>query len=174
MDDDGKFVALKDGRRVKIRTYRPSDKEGLVSMYEGLSKESLRWSMPPYNRERIERMTSDLENRIIVLGLDGERVVGHLQISLATNARFRGTGELFIYLHQDFQNAGLGAALMTGGIAQARTRRVHRVELTVVAENHRAIRLYEKVGFQREGVKRENYLGEDGKYHNEVEMGLLL
>jgi len=34
--------------------------------------------------------------------------------------------------------------------------------------------LYEKVGFQREGVKRENYLGEDGKYHDEVEMGILL
>jgi RimJ/RimL family protein N-acetyltransferase len=174
LGDDGKFVALKDGRRVKIRTYRPSDKEGLVSMYESLSKESLKWSMPPYNRERIERMTSDLENRIIVLGFDGERVVGHLQISLATNARFRGTGELFIYLHQDFQNAGLGAALMTEGIAQARTRRVHRVELTVVAENHRAIRLYEKIGFQREGLKRENYLGEDGKYHDEVVMGILL
>lgn len=63
---------------------------------------------------------------------------------------------------------------MTEGIAQAKTRRVHRVELTVVAENHRAIRLYEKVGFQREGLKRENYLDEDGKYHDEIEMGILL
>ena len=174
MSDEGRPAVLKDGRKVRLRTYKPSDKEGLVSMYAGLSQESLRWSMPPYNRERIERMTSDLENRIIVLGFDRQNVVGHLQISLATNARFRGTGDLFIYLHQDFQNAGLGAALMNEGIALARARRVHRVELTVVADNHRAIRLYEKVGFQREGVKRENYLGEDGKYHDEVEMGILL
>jgi RimJ/RimL family protein N-acetyltransferase len=174
LGDDGKFVSLKDGRKVKIRQYRPSDKEGVVSMYEGLSKESLRWSMPPYNRERIERMTSDLENRIIVLGFDGQRAVGHLQVMLATNARFRGTGELFIYLHQDFQNVGLGAALLSEGIALARTRGMHRVELTVVADNQRAIRLYEKVGFQREGLKRENYLGEDGKYHDEVQMGILL
>ncbi len=56
----------------------------------------------------------------------------------------------------------------------ARERRLHRVELTVVADNHRAIRLYEKVGFQREGLKRENYLGEDGKYHDEIIMGILL
>lgn len=174
MADKEKPAVLKDGRRVSIRTYKPSDKEGLVSMYAGLSEESLRWSMPPYNQERIERMTSDLENRIIVLAFDGPRAVGHLQISLATNARFRGTGDLFIYLHQDFQNAGLGTALMTEGIAQAKARRVHRVELTVVAENHRAIKLYEKVGFQREGLKRENYLGEDGKYHDEIEMGILL
>jgi L-phenylalanine/L-methionine N-acetyltransferase len=172
--DDGKPAGLKDGRKVKIRTYTPLDKEGLVSMYAGLSQESLRWAMPPYNRERIERMTSDLENRINVLAFDGQRVVGHLQISLATNARFRGTGELFIYLHQDFQNAGLGAALMNEGLALARARKVHRVELTVVADNRRAIRLYEKVGFQQEGLKRENYLDEDGKYHDEVEMGILL
>jgi RimJ/RimL family protein N-acetyltransferase len=174
LDDEGKPATLKDGRRLSLRSYKPSDTEGLVSMYAGLSQESLRWSMPPYNRARIERMTSDLENRIIILAFDGQRVVGHLQISLATNPRFRGTGDLFIYLHQDFQNAGLGSALMNEGIASARARRVHRIELTVVADNLRAIRLYQKVGFQREGVKRENYLAEDGKYHDEVEMGILL
>jgi len=174
LGDEGKPAVLKDGRRVNLRTYKPSDKEQLISMYASLSRDTLRWSMPPYNRERIERMTSDLDNRIIVLALDGQKVVGHLQISLATNARFRGTGDLFIYLHQEFQNAGLGAALMNEGIAIARARRVHRVELTVVADNHRAIRLYEKVGFQREGLKRENYLAEDGKYHDEIEMGVLL
>ena len=63
---------------------------------------------------------------------------------------------------------------MHEAIAWARQRSLHRVELTVVADNHRAIRLYEKVGFQREGLKRENYLGEDRKYHDEVVMGMLL
>lgn len=169
-----KHAILKDGRRVGLHAYKPSDKEELVSMYASLSQDTLKWSMPLYNRERIERMTSDLDNRIIVLAFDGRKVVGHLQISLATNARYRGTGGLFIYLNQDFQNAGLGAALMKEGIALARARRVHRIELTVVADNHRAIRLYEKVGFQREGLKRENYLAEDGKYHDEVEMAILL
>ena len=53
-------VVLKDGRRVGIRLYRPSDKEGLIWMYAGLSQEALRWSMPPYNRQRIERWTSNM------------------------------------------------------------------------------------------------------------------
>src|SRR5260370_34907074 len=113
-------------------------------MYAGLSQESLRWSMPPYNRERIERMTSDLENRIIVLAFQDQNVVGHLQISLATNARLRGTGDLFIYLHQDFQNAGLGAALMNEGFALARARRVHRIELTWCDSNNRPLRSIDK------------------------------
>jgi RimJ/RimL family protein N-acetyltransferase len=171
---DEKQLVLKDERRVSLRPYRPSDKEGLVSMYSSLSQESLRWSMPPYNRERIEWWTTNLENRIILIAHDGERIVGHLQISIGTSPRFREMGELIIYLHQEFQNLGLGAAMMKEGIGLARERGLHRVELGVIADNHRAIRLYEKVGFRREGVKRENYLGEDGRYHDEIIMGILL
>jgi RimJ/RimL family protein N-acetyltransferase len=150
-----KPVVLKDGRRVSIRTYRPTDKEELVSMYADLSQETLRWSMPPYNRQRIERSTSNLENTIILIGHAEDRIVGHLQISIGASPRFRESGDLFIYLHQEYQNVGLGAALMQEGIAVARERRLHRVELTMVADNRRAVSLYEKVRFQREGLKRE-------------------
>ena len=167
-------VVLKDGRRVGIRLYRPADKEGLISMYAGLSQEALRWSMPPYNSQRIERWISNMENTITLIAHDENRVVGHLQISIGTSPRFREMGDLFIYLHQEYQNVGLGTALMNQAITLARERRLHRVELTVVADNHRAIHLYEKVGFQREGLKRENYLGEDEKYHDEIIMGILL
>ena len=172
--DEGRPAVLKDGRRITIRQYRPADKEQLVSMYAQLSEDSLRWGMPPYNRERIDRFTADPEHKIIVVAQDKDRIVGHMQIGIATNARFRGIGELFIYLHQDFQNVGLGTAMMREGLGQARARKLHRVELSVVAENQRGIRSYEKVGFQREGVKRENYLGEDGKYYDEILMGILL
>ena len=130
--------------------------------------------MPPYNRQRIEHWTSNRENSIVLVAQDGGRIVGHLQISIGTSPRFREMGDLFVYLHQDYQNAGLGAALMREGIRIARQRRLHRIELTVVADNSRAIHLYENVGFQREGLKRENYQVENGKYHDEIIMGILL
>jgi L-phenylalanine/L-methionine N-acetyltransferase len=159
---------------VDISPYDDSDKEGLVSMYATLSHESLRWSMPPYDRQRIDRWIANRNNSIIIVAKDGEKVVGHLQISVGTSPRFREMGDLFIYLHQDYQNIGLGTALIGEGIKTAKERRLHRVELTVVADNQRAIHLYEKTGFHREGLKRENYLGEDGKYHDEIIMGILL
>lgn len=170
----GKETVLKDGRSVGIRDYRSSDEESLISMYAGLSPESLRWSMPPYNRQRIERWISNMTNSIITVAVEKDRVVGHLQISIGTSPPFRDIGDLFIYIHQDYQNLGLGAALMREGLRLAQARRLHRVELTVVADNQRALKLYEKMGFQREGVKRENYHGEDGKYHDEIVMGILL
>ena len=71
-------------------------------------------------------------------------------------------------------------ALPNGTGSNARgTKRTRKAQkggerVTVVAENHRAIRSYEKVGFEREGLSRENYFGEDGKYHDEVQMGLIV
>jgi len=169
-----KPVILKDGRRLTIRNYDSSDKEALVAMYAGLSPEAVRWGLPPYDRAKVERLTSNLEYKINLIALSDSRIVGHLQIYTIPMRQMNGIGELLIYLHQDFQNVGLGTAMMREGIRETRVRGWRRVRLTVVAENHRAIRSYEKVGFEREGLSRENYFGEDGKYHDEVQMGLLI
>src|SRR5947199_9287664 len=106
-------VVLKDGRRVGIRLYRPADKEGLISMYAGLSQEALRWSMPPYNSQRIERWISNMENTIALLAHDENRGAGHLQISIGTSPTFRGMGDAFVYLHQQYQTLGLRAGQVT-------------------------------------------------------------
>lgn len=50
--------------------------------------------------------------------------------------------------------------------------RLHRIELEVFDFNPRAIHVYEKLGFRREGVRREVLLDE-GEYRNSIVMGLL-
>jgi RimJ/RimL family protein N-acetyltransferase len=47
-----------------------------------------------------------------------------------------------------------------------------RIELSVRADNLRAVRLYEKVGFVREGVLRDAVFV-DGKLHNALAMALI-
>ena len=49
---------------------------------------------------------------------------------------------------------------------------LHRLQLTVFAYNEAAIRLYERLGFQREGAFRE-YLLRDGKRYDMLLYGLL-
>ena len=49
---------------------------------------------------------------------------------------------------------------------------LHRVQLTVFSYNERAIALYEKLGFQREGVYRE-HLQRDGRRYDMYLYGLL-
>ena len=50
--------------------------------------------------------------------------------------------------------------------------RLHRVELEVYAFNPRAIHVYEKLGFRREGVRRDA-LWQDGAFHDAIQMGML-
>jgi RimJ/RimL family protein N-acetyltransferase len=50
--------------------------------------------------------------------------------------------------------------------------KLHRIDLEVFAFNPRAIRVYEKLGFVSEGVRREVLLM-DGQYHDAIVMGLL-
>jgi RimJ/RimL family protein N-acetyltransferase len=49
---------------------------------------------------------------------------------------------------------------------------LHRIQLTVYSYNERAMRMYEKLGFQREGVYRE-FLLRDGQHHDMLLYGIL-
>lgn len=49
---------------------------------------------------------------------------------------------------------------------------LHRVELEVFEFNPRAVRCYEKAGFQHEGTRRQ-FLFRDGRYHDAHRMGIL-
>ncbi len=49
---------------------------------------------------------------------------------------------------------------------------LHRIELWVFEENVRARHVYEKLGFQQEGIVRDGWY-QGGRYHNGILMGLL-
>lgn len=73
----------------------------------------------------------------------------------------------------DYWGQGYGTEAMQIGLRYAFLElNLHRVELEVLASNERAIHSYEKVGFQREAVKRQA-LFRDGAYQDFVVMGIL-
>ncbi|MDZ7543846.1 GNAT family N-acetyltransferase, partial [Clostridium perfringens] len=70
----------------------------------------------------------------------------------------------------DYQNMGVGTALMEALLDVADNwLMLIRVELTVFEDNKRAIHLYEKFGFEKEGLKRLASI-RNGKYENEYLM----
>lgn len=104
----------------------------------------------------------------IIQTLDGKDIgtVGlHIQGSRAT---------LGIAIHESDQWArGLGTdAVRTLVDGAFRTKPLVRIDLTVLPENSRAIRCYERVGFAREGVMRR-YLYCNGEYCDLLLMSIL-
>ena len=167
-------VTLKDGRTVLIRKLRVEDKEKLITLYASLSDEAVRWGMPPYTNENIRRWFSNLQNLIGLVAFYNDKIVGDARIYKFPHNRRIGTSDLAMYLHQTFHNVGLGTAMLSRLIELAKKEGLHRIGLTVVAYNKRAVRLYQKFGFKIEGMMKDAYFGEDGKYHDELVMGLIL
>jgi RimJ/RimL family protein N-acetyltransferase len=165
---------LKDDRAVFLRDFEREDFESLVDMFQGLSKEALRFGLPPYDRTRLERWTTNLDRDILLVALDGKRVVGVARIIGSALSGLKGIGTFITYIHQDYQNQGLGTQLTRSILEEARKKEFHRVSLEVVAENTAAERAYEKAGFVYEGRLKDTFYGEDGKYHDMFAMGIIL
>jgi putative acetyltransferase len=143
-------------------------------MFSSMSEKALEWSMAPYTMENIERWTSNLPSLIALVAECQDKIVGLGSIYKSSHPRWRGLGDLGIYLHQDFHNVGLGTAMTERLLQLAKNERMHRIELTVVGENKIALRLYEKFGFKIEGVSKDAFYGQDAEYHDIINMGLIL
>ena len=71
-----------------------------------------------------------------------------------------------------FRGRGLGAALTSATLTEARRRRLVRIELTVHADNSRAVALYERIGFKTEGVLKDA-VRLDGRYKDLILMAIV-
>nr|MDO8099159.1 GNAT family N-acetyltransferase [Candidatus Njordarchaeota archaeon] len=167
-------LKLKDGREVAVRLLTEKDKVELFEMFSSMSEKALEWSMAPYTMEVIERWTNNISNLIPLVAEYGSRIVGYASIYRFSHPRRKGVGDQGIYLHQDFHNVGLGTAMMGKLLQLAKKEDMHKIELTVVADNKVAIHLYEKLGFKVEGMSKDSFYGSDQKYHDMVHMGLTL
>lgn len=71
-------------------------------------------------------------------------------------ARTRRTATVGVGVLAAHWGRGLGRALMAEIEARARRAGLRRLELTVVAPNSRAMAMYDRLGYVREGVKRRS------------------
>ncbi|TBN11349.1 N-acetyltransferase [Agrobacterium cavarae] len=102
-----------------------------------------------------------------------DQVVGWCDISRHFFPAHRHRGSLAMGIIPAYRGRGLGKRLLLAALNQARASGFIRVELSVHADNTRAMALYEKIGFIREGVQRRSVLI-DGRFIDAVNMALML
>ncbi len=79
-----------------------------------------------------------------------------------------------VAVHPDFGGKGYGIKMMQEIIDFAEAKGYWRIELSTATTNERAIKLYEKAGFEREGVLRNyTYLKSEDKLLDELLMAYL-
>lgn len=119
----------------------------------------------------VEKMPKLTSSAFIVA--NNPDVIGYMMIKGERLMRTSHRASIAIGVHSKSRGQGVGQALITYAIEWAKQKGLHRLELTVIAHNERAIHLYEKLGFEVEGVKRDA-LYIDGAFVDELYMSKLL
>lgn len=76
---------------------------------------------------------------------------------------------IVVGIHSEYRGQKIGTALFSHLNDWAKEKSMHRLELTVMANNTAGIALYKKMGFEIEGTKRHS-LYVDGEYMDEYYM----
>ncbi|GAA1025969.1 GNAT family protein [Virgisporangium ochraceum] len=163
------------GERVILRPVTVDDVPGLAAMLDDPEGRQLTGTHATFTSEQlyawyatrggepdrldlavVDRATGGYAGEVVLNDLDEDNLCCGFRISLGPAARGRGLGT-------EATRLTLGYAFGIG---------LHRVELEVYAFNPRAQAVYEKVGFVREGVRRDA-LRWDGGWVDAVTMAAL-
>lgn len=127
---------------------------------------------PPLEKSQ-EYVRGNIANNYthLVVIADG-KVVGWCDVVGAGRPTKKHIGTLGIGLIPAWRGKGVGERLMRAAIADAQSKGITRIELTVYEPNQNAAALYKKLGFETEGLLRKGVCLK-GEYHNVIPMALL-
>ncbi|MBD9447161.1 GNAT family N-acetyltransferase [Rhizobium sp. RHZ01] len=107
------------------------------------------------------------------VALDEGRVVGWCDITRHFRPTQSHRGSLGMGIIPGYRGNRLGRRLMEAALNAATDVGLIRIELFVHTDNARAIALYDRVGFRREGVERRGTLI-DGRFIDSIRLALML
>lgn len=154
--------------QVKIRAFEMADWEDVAELFLAPNCQWGTLQLPYQSRDRIKQK---LENpplgihRLVAIIEQNQKlkVVGLISLQTFSDRRSH-VGQLGMFVHDDYQNQGIGSQLMAAIIDLAENwLNLLRLELQVNTDNASAIHLYEKFGFEKEGILRKNAF-RDGVY----------
>lgn len=125
-----------------------------------------------YYRRRYFRRSWTTE-RVSLVAVSGDRVVGHLTADREEGPITRHVASLGMAVAPDWRRRGVGAALLAEVIRWARAVGVEKLALSVYPGNEAALRLYRTFGFQEEG-RLTGHSKKSIGYLDEIVMGLWL
>jgi aminoglycoside 6'-N-acetyltransferase len=159
------------GDRVTLRPVVPTDAPGLAEILA--TPEVARW-WPAYDLARVEAELLVDEPNYVVYAIDVDgRLVGAIQTHEEPEPEFRHAS-IDLFLDPAVHGQGLGPdAIQTVIRHLVAVNGHHRLTIDPAADNERAIRAYEKVGFRPVGRLRQYQRFPDGTWHDGLLMELL-
>jgi ribosomal protein S18 acetylase RimI-like enzyme len=165
---------------MKIRPAGAADAEGMVALNDLLSRQtSFMLREPAEVQSSVEKQQTVLEristsnDEHMLVAEEGGKIIGFVAAYRRPFQRVRHSFSLVIGVSKSSWGRGVGGALLGAIEEWVASAGGSRLELTVIAENQRAVSLYTKRGFEIAGVRRRS-INLDGKLLDELCMAKLL
>ena len=148
---------------VIIRRAIPADAPQLVELGRAVSSEPEGWLITDRNwrdtgdERRYLRTVRRSPHAAVFVAEAPEGIVGRLSLARDSHPASPHVADLGLMVAAAHRRRGIGRALLEQAVEWAREAGVEKLELHVFPHNEPAIRLYERFGFEREGLRRAHY-----------------
>lgn len=167
--------------RIAIRRVEERDTVALLALMRLLDRETAYMLYEPDERQTsvgqqltfIRRMLETPNRELFVAETETGELAGYVAALGGSARRNAHKADVVIGVSQEYSGRGVGTRLMEHIEGWARQAGLHKLELTVMAHNARAIALYRKMGFVDEGRQVDSLLV-DGRFVDELSMGKIL
>ena len=175
-------IVLKNGNTALLRNAEPSDAGAVLENFSLTHAETdYLLTYPDESTFDAEREACFLQrkaesaNEIEIIAVADGRVVATAGVdAVGTRDKLRHRAEFGISVLRAYWGLGLGRALTEACIQCAKEAGYEQIELTVVAENERAIALYRKAGFVEFGRNPRGFRSRTSGYQEIIHMLLAL
>lgn len=145
---------------ITIREAIPADAAEILAVMKQLSRETDFLVLDEVGMQLTPELLAlnladiyESENNLLLLALADEKIIGTASVKAAGEPSVAHIGEIGISILKAYWGIGLGSALLEEIIAWAQASGViRRLELTVQVRNTRAVGLYQKFDFVKEGT----------------------
>ena len=143
----------------EIRVAKPSDASGIIRCMQSVMDEKIYLVGDVYlYTERGEKdMIRNPDDLNIVADANGD-IVGIMKIQRGIFRKNRHTATMGIAVMNGYRHLGIGRKMISQGIEWCRSQGIKKLNLEVFSSNQNAIELYKKMGFEVEGIRKNQFL----------------
>ena len=150
---------------ITLRRAEPTDADQLVRLAAAVGREPGDWLLTTEtwrsaaDERRYLKAVRRHSDAAVFVAVDEEAsmVVGRLSVARDPHPASGHVADLGLMVAFDYRRRGIGRALLDTAVEWAGAADIRKLELHVFPWNEPAIRLYERFGFEREGVRRGHY-----------------
>ncbi len=176
------YHTLKSGEEVLIREATTDDAEKLIKLAKGYIKNTKSIPIYPdefepsieYEANWIDTLIKEKNSQVLLAEYNGE-LIGNIDLHGNQRRKLFHTAWIGMGIDEEHRGKGLGTILMQELIEWCqKNEHLRLLWLEAYTNNSAGVKLYEKMGFEKTGIRKDFFKESDGSYIDNIMLTLHL